>query len=80
MAGRIGFDDVKAAEVAIVAMEAATNLLKHAGKGEILVQLMRDGGELSGLRMLVLDKGCGITNLGESLRDGYSTAEALEQV
>lgn len=74
MAGRIGFDEVKAGQVAIVAMEAATNLLKHAGKGEILVQVLYERGELSGLRMLVLDAGPGIANLGECLRDGYSTA------
>ncbi len=74
LAGRIGFDQTKAAQVALAATEAATNLLKHAGRGEILFQILTDSGGAGGLEMLVLDKGPGIKNVGESLRDGYSTA------
>ncbi len=70
----IGFDETKAGEVAIAATEAATNLLKHAGKGEILFQIVKDERGLSGLQILVLDKGPGINNVTEALRDGYSTA------
>ncbi len=78
LARRLDFDEVKTGQVAIVATEAATNLLKHAGKGEILLQILNNGGQLNGqpggLRLLALDKGPGISNLGESMRDGYSTA------
>ncbi len=78
LARKLEFDEVKTGQVAIVATEAATNLLKHAGKGEILLQVLDNGrqinGSTRGLRLLALDKGPGIANLGESLRDGYSTA------
>jgi hypothetical protein len=40
----------------------------------MLLQVLEEGREPNGLRMLALDKGPGISNLGESLRDGYSTA------
>ena len=39
LAGEIGFDEVRAGKVAIVAIEACTNILKHAGRGEILFQV-----------------------------------------
>jgi anti-sigma regulatory factor (Ser/Thr protein kinase) len=74
LARRLDFNEVKTGQVAIVATEAATNLLKHAGKGEILLQIFDHGGQPGGLRLLALDRGPGIANLGESLRDGYSTA------
>ncbi|MES1260574.1 MAG: ATP-binding SpoIIE family protein phosphatase [Acidobacteriota bacterium] len=74
LARNIGFDETKAGRVAIVVTEAATNLLKHAGRGEILLQMVEDRNRGRGVEMLALDKGPGMANVGESLRDGYSTA------
>jgi anti-sigma regulatory factor (Ser/Thr protein kinase) len=72
-AGRLGFDDTAAGKVAIVATELATNVLRHGGGGELLVRsLGRDGHR--GVELLALDRGPGIRNLGEALRDGHSTA------
>ena len=72
----LGFDETKAEHVAIVATEAATNILKHAGRGEILVNTipMTDGQAEPGLEILALDRGRGIDDLEKSLQDGYSTA------
>jgi len=53
--------------------EAATNIVKHAGTGKILVRALERSG-VCGLEMLALDKGPGIRNLQSSLRDGVSTA------
>jgi len=53
--------------------EAATNILKHARVGRIVVRVIERGGAL-GLETLAIDKGRGIANVGESMRDGYSTA------
>lgn len=69
-ARRLGFDEAFAAKAAIVTAEAATNLLKHAREGEIVLSQDRSGD----LLVMALDKGPGISNLAESLRDGYSTA------
>jgi anti-sigma regulatory factor (Ser/Thr protein kinase) len=79
LAEQLGFNEIKAGRVAIAVTEAATNLLKHAGGGEMVFRIFgseqsreRQGGE--GLEFLALDKGPGIKNIGESLRDGQSTA------
>ena len=68
-----GFNESQAGGVALVTTELATNLLKHASRGEIVVRPIVDRG-IGGVELLALDKGSGIANLAESLRDGYSTA------
>jgi len=59
--------------LAIVVTEMATNLVKHAGNGIIVVDAVAQNGS-SGVRVLGLDKGPGIRDLSAALRDGYSTA------
>jgi anti-sigma regulatory factor (Ser/Thr protein kinase) len=58
--------------VGIVVTEAATNLLKHAGGGEIIVRFCRDNP--CGLEILALDRGKGMLNPARCMVDGYSTA------
>ncbi len=74
LARRLGFDETKSGKLAIVVTEAATNLLNHAGQGEIVLRMIEDRGTGGGLQILVLDKGPGIADLGEALRDGHSTS------
>ena len=59
--------------LAIVVTEMATNLVKHAGAGTILVESVTGNGSPA-VRVLALDKGPGIRDLSSALRDGYSTA------
>ena len=68
-----GFNESQAGCVALVTTELATNLLKHASRGEIVVRPIVKHG-IAGVELLALDKGSGIANVSESLRDGYSTA------
>ena len=55
--------------LALVVTELATNLLKHAGGGQVVVQ----SGD-AGLDVLALDRGPGIEDIRASMADGYSTA------
>lgn len=67
------FDKTDAGRLAIVATELATNLLKHAGIGELLLT----AGWVAGvptIDLLALDHGKGIGNIEASMRDGFSTA------
>jgi anti-sigma regulatory factor (Ser/Thr protein kinase) len=73
LASKLGFSATEAGKAAIVATEAATNLAKHAVHGEIVVRLLEDQ-DKSGIEILALDKGPGMVNVAQSLRDGYSTA------
>jgi anti-sigma regulatory factor (Ser/Thr protein kinase) len=59
--------------LAIAVTEMATNLVKHAGSGTMVVESITQNGS-SGVRVLALDKGPGIRDLTTALRDGYSTA------
>jgi len=69
----IGFLETEVGRVAIVATELATNLLKHARQGEILVSTFDDG-DGDGIECLALDRGPGIPDIAISMRDGHSTA------
>ena len=73
LADKIGFGETDQARVAVLVTEAATNIVKHAGQGEIVARLVESSGGL-GIEVLALDQGPGILNPAESLRDGYSTA------
>jgi anti-sigma regulatory factor (Ser/Thr protein kinase) len=67
------FGEADAGRVALVVTELATNLLKHAAGGEMLVGPCRVG-PMSGLEILALDKGPGMANVQACLADGYSSA------
>jgi anti-sigma regulatory factor (Ser/Thr protein kinase) len=74
-------DRVAAAE--LVATELATNLLKHAGGGQILLDLVGPpvpayGDErISMVQIMAVDHGPGMPDTSVALRDGYSTAASL---
>jgi anti-sigma regulatory factor (Ser/Thr protein kinase) len=72
-ANESGFEETQAGRVALVATELATNIIKHGGGGEMLIGSYDDPSG-SGVELIALDKGRGITNLGQSFEDGYSTA------
>jgi anti-sigma regulatory factor (Ser/Thr protein kinase) len=74
LADELGFDDVRAGRLAIIVTEAATNILKHAGEGQLTIMRSQSGAATPGIDVLAVDSGPGIANLDRSLRDGVSTA------
>ena len=68
---RIGPEPV--ANAAIVATELASNLWKHAKRGELHIAPLSGRGE-PGVELLSIDRGPGISNLFDSFTDGHSTA------
>ncbi|SFP04747.1 ATP-binding SpoIIE family protein phosphatase [Tranquillimonas alkanivorans] len=73
LAERLELDETRVEKAAIVASEAATNLLKHAGGGRVLLQgVPADAGWW--LSLAVVDTGSGIPDTEDALRDGVSTA------
>ncbi|GGM97404.1 ATP-binding SpoIIE family protein phosphatase [Streptomyces fuscichromogenes] len=74
-----GLDDHRTAVAALVATELATNLLKHAGGGRLVIHLVdRPAPATSGpaVQISALDHGPGIPDVTVALRDGYSTSDA----
>jgi anti-sigma regulatory factor (Ser/Thr protein kinase) len=73
LAAALAFDDVDAGNVGLVVTEAAKNLVKHAGGGDLILRAIENNGSAA-VEMLALDKGPGILDIGRSFQDGYSTA------
>jgi anti-sigma regulatory factor (Ser/Thr protein kinase) len=72
-AAKLGFNETEQGKMAIAMTEAATNLLKHAGGGEVILRGVSSQTE-AGLEMLVMDSGPGMADINACMRDGYSTA------
>lgn len=66
-----GFDETDAARAALVATELATNVLRHAGGGEIHIATVAGRGT-RGVQVTAVDRGPGF-DLAACLPDGYST-------
>ncbi|WP_028801447.1 ATP-binding SpoIIE family protein phosphatase [Streptomyces sp. 142MFCol3.1] len=81
--GHAGLGQARTAVAALVATELATNLLKHAGGGQILIDTpvadLAVSGDEQGpaLQIVALDHGPGMADLAAALRDGYSTTASL---
>lgn len=73
-AGDLGFSETKLGALAIVITEMATNLIKHAEGGELVVRAITSSGDVPGIELIALDKGPGMRDVAECLRDGYSTS------
>jgi anti-sigma regulatory factor (Ser/Thr protein kinase) len=68
----LGFDATRAGELALIVTEAASNIARHAGEGELLLRRLRAGAS-EGIEVLALDRGPGMRNVAQCLVDGYST-------
>ncbi len=72
----LSFDVIRAGNVALAVTEAATNILKHAQRGQLVLRCLERSGT-GGLEVLALDRGPGIANMSNSLRDGHSTSGSM---
>jgi anti-sigma regulatory factor (Ser/Thr protein kinase) len=66
----LGADEIGRA--ALTATELSTNLVRHGGGGRLLVRPLPTP-TVTGLELIAIDRGPGIRNINESLRDGMST-------
>ena len=73
LAAELGFNETDRGKVAIVTTEAAKNAVKHAREGELLLQTFKTAVGFS-IEIVALDRGPGMANVGQCLRDGFSTA------
>jgi serine/threonine-protein kinase RsbT len=72
MARGMGFGEADEARIEIVVRELATNILRHAIRGEIHVRDVA-AGDRQGLQVEAVDQGPGIADVELALQDGYST-------
>ena len=78
IAQTLGFSEDRRSDIGIVATEAATNILVHATKGELLISPSVEGQHIW-LDMLALDSGPGILDVSRAMEDGVSSVGTAGQ-
>lgn len=76
IAQRLGFDEIRSGEMALLATESSRNVLIHGGGGHLLISAVRDENQAVA-RILAMDRGQGIPNVAQAMTDGYSTAGTM---
>jgi serine/threonine-protein kinase RsbT len=77
MAVALGFRLIDQTRLATVASELARNIIKYAGRGQVIAQPARHADGRDGLRLIFEDSGGGISNIEAAMRDGFSTGGGL---
>jgi len=72
-----GFSTTRVGEVDIIVSELTSNLIKHAGQGELLYRLGRDEENTEVFEIYCLDNGVGTDDIQRMMRDGVSTTNTL---
>ena len=73
LASQAAYDETIAGELSLIVTELATNLVKHAsGGGEMVIRPV-GAGPRGAIEVLALDRGPGIPNVTDALRDRYSS-------
>ena len=72
LAEAAGLGEGDAYRASIVASELATNLVKYAADGELLLRAISEA-DRPGIELLSIDRGPGVADLDVALRDGHST-------
>lgn len=74
----LGFGEVRLGQLAIIVTEAANNIAAHAREGVIVLSPWTFE-ERAGIDVFALDRGQGISDIGQALEDGFSTAGTAGQ-
>jgi serine/threonine-protein kinase RsbT len=75
LAARLEFRAVDLTVIATAVSEVVRNIVRFAGSGEVVVELLHD--PRSGVRVVARDAGPGIPDVERALEDGYSTYRGL---
>ena len=71
---RIGFGRIEQTLIATAVSELATNILRYAGRGEIVLRIVEKT-EHPGIEIRATDAGPGIDDVDRAMRDGFSTTK-----
>jgi RNA polymerase sigma factor (sigma-70 family) len=75
LADRLGFGRTDLTLIATAVSEVARNIVRFAGEGEIVVEILEQ--PRSGVQVVARDTGPGIADVEQALTDGYSTYAGL---
>ena len=77
LAGRLGFEEGRAAEVGLVVAELVGNQVKHAGSGSVLLRTRRAAEQEPAVEVLAMDSGPGMRDVVAAMKDGVSSRGTL---
>ena len=72
----IGFDETICQMIATAVSELANNIIKYAGRGEVLMDRIIAGSRM-GMEVIARDKGPGIEDIQKAMEDHYSSGGTL---
>lgn len=73
---KIGMGLVNQTKLITAASELSRNMLRYAGEGTVLIEIV-NGQRQNGIRVTFSDKGPGIPNIDQAMKDGFSTGKSL---
>ena len=77
LAAALGFTMIDQTRLATIASELARNVVKYAGRGQVIAQPTRGTDGRGGLRLIFEDSGGGIPDIPAAMRDGFTTGGGL---
>ena len=72
----LGFSLVDQTKIVTAASELARNTIQHGGGGTVRLETLNDGPR-RGVRLTFEDRGPGINDIAQAMKDGYSTGGGL---
>jgi serine/threonine-protein kinase RsbT len=76
-AAKIRMGLVNQTKLLTAASELVRNMLRYAGKGQVLCEVISLSILQTGIRLTFIDKGPGIKNVDDAMKDGFSTGKSL---
>jgi len=73
---KIGMGVVNQTKLITAASELVRNMLKYGGGGMVLIEAISEGRD-NGIRLTFRDKGPGIRDIAQAMKDGYSSGKSL---
>ena len=73
---KIGMGLLNQTKLITAASELVRNLLKYGGGGTAMIESVNNGRE-NGIRLVFTDKGPGIPDIDQAMKDGFSTGKSL---
>jgi serine/threonine-protein kinase RsbT len=73
---KTGMSIVNQRKLITAASEVVRNMLKYAGGGKVVIEVISKGRE-NGIRLVFIDTGPGIADISLAMKDGYSTTKSL---
>ncbi len=76
-ADKIQMGLVNKTKLLTAASELVRNMLTYAGGGKVLCEIITENVLKTGIRLTFADKGKGIANISEAMKDGFTTGKTL---